>query len=500
MELAPNYRLQNGKYQIITKIGQGGFGISYRAQWLTEVSGPVGKMNTAIPVAVKEFFFEEYCSRESGASLVSVTSATGGAIFEQFKNKLKKEAAILSRLQHPNIVKVLDIFEENNTAYMVMAFVDGESLKDIIRRKGKLDEAASLKYVGQLCDALAEIHRNKILHLDIKPGNILIDKNDNVQLIDFGISKQYNDIHQETSVTPIGVSKGFAPCEQYSGVQVFTPATDIYAAGATLYNMLTGVAPKESTVRIIENLDTVKLYNPKVSDGVNKAVSKAMEIKPKDRYQSAAAFWNALHADKKEESETNNETQIEPEKRKTNRQPLNETLADKKPADKQKPLTENKPDSKKAIMPDNINETDRMLLNIIRVAASKQSILAARKAQKKCFKICKKQGKRIDYKEHVQGLQLDFFPNEFLKSELAKKYENRIWRLVLARVLTLPMFNIAVIWCYYLYYGYDSYYDSYYGYYVFPCIIGIVIAGVITYSLFVIRKMKKIANQIKSYN
>ena len=297
MELSNNHELQSGKYKIESKIGKGGFGITYRAQWSTEVTGPMGKMNTTVPVAIKEFFFEEYCSREAGSSAVTITSATGREFFEKFKNKLKKEAYILSRLQHPNIVKVLDVFEENNTAYIVMAFVEGLSLKELIQRNGKLDEGTVLKYAGQLCDALEEIHRNKILHLDIKPGNVLIDKNDNVQLIDFGISKQYNELHVETSTTPIGMSKGFAPFEQYSGVKEFTPATDIYSLGATLYNMLTGQIPTESIRRIDESLEPVSYFNTQVSADTDKAIMKAMSMKRNDRQQSVEELKKDLHID-----------------------------------------------------------------------------------------------------------------------------------------------------------------------------------------------------------
>ena len=286
MELSSNHKLQNGKYKIISKIGQGGFGITYQAEWQTEVIGPMGKMNTAIPVAIKEFFFEEYCSRENGNSVVTITSATGKDFFDKFKNKLKKEALILSKLQHPNIVRVLDVFEENNTAYIVMAFVNGESLKDNIRNSGKLDENTALRYIGQLCDALAEIHSNKILHLDIKPSNILIDENDNVQLVDFGISKQYSDLHQETSTTPIGISKGFAPYEQYSGVQEFSPSTDIYAVGATLYNMLTGQIPVESIRLIDEPLKPIHDYNNQISEQTESTIKKAMSMRRSDRQQS----------------------------------------------------------------------------------------------------------------------------------------------------------------------------------------------------------------------
>ncbi|WP_291529435.1 bifunctional serine/threonine-protein kinase/formylglycine-generating enzyme family protein, partial [Bacteroides sp. UBA939] len=286
MELTTNHSLQSGKYRIVEKIGRGGFGITYRALWQATVSGPMGEMQTAIPVAVKEFFFEDYCTRDATTSAVIITSATGREMFDRFKNKLKKEAQLLSKLRHPNIVRVLDVFEENNTAYIVMAFVEGESLRDKLRREGKLDERTALRYARQLCDALSEIHGNKILHLDIKPGNILIDKNDNVQLIDFGISKQYDDSHQETSTTPVGISKGFAPLEQYSGVREFLPAADVYAVGATLYNMLTGKIPPEAILLLNEPLKPVSDYVSGIDARIEHAIAKAMSSRYTDRQQS----------------------------------------------------------------------------------------------------------------------------------------------------------------------------------------------------------------------
>lgn len=291
MELRKNHPLQGGKYRIIEKIGQGGFAITYKANWSTEVTGPMGKIATDITVAIKEFFFADYCSRDTDTSQIAISSPTGNQIFGKFKEKLKKEAAILSRLRHPNIVSVLDIFEENNTVYMVMEYVSGGSLKDVIRKNGKLDEPTTLRYASQLCDAVAEIHRNNVLHLDIKPGNILINPDDKVCLIDFGISKQYNsDTHAETSTTPVGISKGFAPTEQYSGVAQFSPATDIYAIGATIYNMCSGSIPPESMTLFEDDLPHIN----GISDQLWNAITKAMSIRRNQRPQSVAELVELL--------------------------------------------------------------------------------------------------------------------------------------------------------------------------------------------------------------
>lgn len=291
MELKSDQMLQGGKYRIVEKIGQGGFAITYKAVWKTEITGAMGALSTDVTVAVKEFFFKDYCSRDANSSNVTITSAAGGQVFVKFKEKLKKEAAILSRLRHPNIVSVFDIFEENNTVYMVMEYVEGGSLKERIAKSGKLDEATVLRYTEQLCGAVTEIHRNNVLHLDIKPGNILIDPNNNVRLIDFGISKQYNsDTHAETSTTPVGISKGFAPPEQYTGVSQFSPATDVYAVGATIYNMLSGNVPPESMTLLENALPPI----PGVSGKLWDAIVNAMSPLRIQRLQSAADLWELL--------------------------------------------------------------------------------------------------------------------------------------------------------------------------------------------------------------
>ena len=295
MQLISGHKLQNGKYRIQEKIGQGGFGITYRAFWIMTAQGPMGAIETEIQVVIKEFFWSKYCNRDPDGYSVSISSAEGKEMMTQFKSKLKKEGTIISRLSHPNIVRILDIFEENNTAYLVMQHIDGESLGEMIEKRGKMDEPAVLKYTQQLCSALTEIHGKHILHLDIKPSNVLIDKNDNVQLIDFGISKQYNESAQETSNTPLCVSGGYSPVEQYGTLKSFSPPTDIYATGATLYKMLTGKTPIEATARNQFDLEPVTCFNPDISKKTEEAVAKAMSEKIRDRFQTAEALWQALN-------------------------------------------------------------------------------------------------------------------------------------------------------------------------------------------------------------
>jgi len=295
MQLSNGHKLQDGKYRIEKKIGQGGFGITYLARWYQKAQGAVGVANVYSIVVIKEFFWSKYCNRDADGHTVSISSAEGKEMMAQFKEKLKKEGKIISRLSHPNIVGILDIFEENNTAYLVMQYIEGESLKDKIARMGKIDETTVLEYARQICSALTEIHGKRILHLDIKPSNVLIDEDDKVQLIDFGISKQYDETARETSDTPLGVSAGYSPMEQYGTLRSFSPPTDIYAVGATLYKMLTGETPLEATARNQFDLEPVTHFSPNIGKKTEEAIAKAMSEKVRDRFQTTEEFWKALN-------------------------------------------------------------------------------------------------------------------------------------------------------------------------------------------------------------
>lgn len=297
--LPAGHKLQNGKYKIIKAIGQGGFGITYRAETYTRVTGSLGGAKVKVPVAIKEFYFADYCTRDTDSQAVVTNAAIRGtSMFDQFKSKMIKEGAILSRLRHENIVSVIEIFEENNTAYIVMEYIDGRPLSDIVQSSqgGCLDIARAMRYASQLCYAVDTIHRGHVLHLDIKPGNILIDSNDEVKVIDFGISKQYDSTHTETSSTPVGISKGYAPVEQYSDVSHFSPATDIYAIGATVYYMLTGKVPQESIMRVSNDMLVAPAQiNPAVPSHISDAVMRALSIKAQDRPASAADLSAAIN-------------------------------------------------------------------------------------------------------------------------------------------------------------------------------------------------------------
>ena len=288
--LRVNSTLQGGKYRIIEKLGQGGFGITYLAE------------NTLLEgkVAIKEFFFKEYCERDDSTSRVTIPTSGNREIVERFKQKFIKEAKTIFRLNHPNIVRIHDVFEENDTAYYVMDYIDGESLDDMVKRRGAIPEAEALGYVKDAASALEYIHSKNINHLDIKPGNLMRRKEDGrVLVIDFGVAKQYDAVTSEgTTTTPVCISPGYSPVEQYSknDVQTFSPQSDVYALAATLFKLLTGNTPLEATKIQFMGLPVAKLQEKHISLPVISAIAMAMKGRH-ERTQSVAEFINNLSGD-----------------------------------------------------------------------------------------------------------------------------------------------------------------------------------------------------------
>lgn len=277
--LKTNTVLQNGKYRIEGVLGQGGFGITYLASQVA--------LNRK--VTIKEFFMKELCNRDEHTSQVSVPSMGSVDTVARFRAKFVKEAQTIAALNNPHIIHIHDIFEENGTAYYVMDYLSGGSLSDLVQRNGVLAEATALGYIRQVADALSYIHARNINHLDIKPSNVLIDGNGNAVVIDFGLSKRYDETGSQTSTTPVGISHGFAPLEQYQpgGVSTFSPTTDIYSLGATLYKLLSGQTPPNATALLDADLDLSRLS---ASPSTKAAIAAAMQPKRKGRPQTVEAF------------------------------------------------------------------------------------------------------------------------------------------------------------------------------------------------------------------
>lgn len=282
MNLKNETLLQDGRYRVTGVLGQGGFGITYEG---VQVS-----LNRK--VAIKEFFMKELCERDNDSSYVSVPSTGSRDVVERFRQKFLKEARNIASFTCKGIVSVIDVFEENGTAYYVMDYLCGGSLADKVKN-GPLPEPVALRYISQVAESLSYLHGRSVMHLDVKPANILLDEADNAVLIDFGLSKQYDDVGQQTSTTPVGLSHGYAPMEQYKrgGVSSFSPATDIYSLGATLYKLLTGQTPPEASDLINDGLP---LFPALVSSRTRTAVETAMQPQISKRPQSIAEFLSLL--------------------------------------------------------------------------------------------------------------------------------------------------------------------------------------------------------------
>lgn len=285
--LQSNATLQGGKYKIIKVLGQGGFGITY----LAENTMLDGKM------AIKEFFFKEYCDRDESTNHVTIPTSGNREIVERFRKKFIKEAKTIFKLSHPNIVGIYDVFEENCTAYYAMNYIEGESLGDMVKRRGAIPEKEAVGYIKEAGKALSYIHNEKMTHLDIKPGNIMRRAKDGcILLIDFGVAKQYDVItEQGTTTTPVGISAGYSPSEQYkmNGVGEFSPQSDVYALAATLFKLLTGTTPPEAMEVLDNGLPVNELKDKGVSPHIVKAIEAAMQSRSK-RTQSIDAFMMAL--------------------------------------------------------------------------------------------------------------------------------------------------------------------------------------------------------------
>ena len=289
--------LQNGTYRILKVLGQGSFGITYLAKAKLRTQGNLGSMNVEAQVAIKEFFMSEVNSRRSDGSSVEGSS---GSVFANYRKKFKKEAENLSKLSHSNIVKVVDVFDENNTTYYVMEFIEGKNLDDYIKQKGSLPEPEAISIIKEVGNALEYMHSRKMLHLDIKPKNIMRKPDGTIYLIDFGLSKQFTDNGEPESSTSIGLgTPGYAPIEQSSYKQDGTfPATlDVYALGATMFKMLTGKRPPEATIILNEGFPSVELSNKGISDNTISTIKAAMISTKKERYQTIKAFVENLNKD-----------------------------------------------------------------------------------------------------------------------------------------------------------------------------------------------------------
>lgn len=280
-ELIPGTTLLDGKYIIERKIGEGGFGITYKAFQ----SG----LNRT--VCIKEYFPSGKCSRVTHAKTIYI-NASNENIFEKYRQAFVKEAKMLATLHHPNIVEVIDVFDENNTSYMVMNFVNGKTLQEVVEKNGPMPYPDAINYIAQITNAVAYIHERHILHRDIKPDNIMITTDNKAILIDFGSAREFEQ--DKTQIHTSILTHGYAPTEQYTSNSRKGSYTDIYAIGATLYYTLTATVPIEAAARITIKLPSPKDLVPSIPDEANRTILKAMQLKAENRHQTVKEFMDDL--------------------------------------------------------------------------------------------------------------------------------------------------------------------------------------------------------------
>jgi serine/threonine protein kinase len=266
--LNPGVLLASGEYQVSKVLGQGGFGITYQ--------GVDTKLNRA--VALKEFF-PEGCWRE-GTTVVSA-GRWNNSSYTDAKQRFLQEGQTLGQFNHPGIVRVFYYFEENNTAYMVMEYLRGKTLGELLKsRGGKISEAEALNYIQIVGQALDTVHQAKMLHQDIKPDNIMLTEDGRAVLIDFGAARDFAGRNTTRFTT------------------LLTDYTDIYALGATLYHLVTGKVPLSAIERAAGvNLKSAAETNPQLSNRTSRAIQKAMAMDIKQRPQSVQEFLDLLSLD-----------------------------------------------------------------------------------------------------------------------------------------------------------------------------------------------------------
>lgn len=285
-QLTKGALLRGGSYQIEEVLGQGSFGITYLAE----------HVNLGKKVAIKEFFMKELNSRgEDG----SITGMTDGSLSHNYYNKFKKESINLSRLDHPNIVRVTDSFDENGTFYYVMDYIEGQNLNDYIKQHN-VSESEAVEIIKSVADALIYMHeKNHMLHLDLKPGNIMRRNNDgHIFLIDFGLSKHYSSDGQPETSTTIGLgTPGYAPIEQANRDKngEIRPTIDVYSLGATFYKLLTGVTPPAAADLVSDDeLLESSLRTKGIPETYIKVITEAMCPNVRKRTQTIRDFKDNL--------------------------------------------------------------------------------------------------------------------------------------------------------------------------------------------------------------
>lgn len=294
----------NGRYIITSVLGEGGFGITYYG-----VDDLFGN-----EVAIKEFFPQGIVTRNNEyTDNVTVTYAKQDEAFLAGKKRFIGEARVMAKFNgDQGIVNVTDFFEANNTAYIVMEYLDGITLKEYLKGNRQIPVDELMGLLAPLLESLDDVHQSGLIHRDISPDNIMVLKDGSVKLMDFGAARDYTEFGEKS--LSIVLKPGYAPAEQYQSRGVQGPWTDIYALCATIYKCITGKTPEDSIQRVMEDeLKKPSELGVDISPQIEKTLLKGMSIAPKDRYQNLKDLCEDLYKDYMEEEESLEESQKETE-------------------------------------------------------------------------------------------------------------------------------------------------------------------------------------------
>ena len=293
-----------GRYTVEGVLGQGGFGITYLG--MDELHKK--------KVAIKEFFPQGIVTRNiEYEDTVTVTLVGEKENYDKGKERFLKEAQTMAMFsKDKGIVKALDFFEINNTAYIVMEYLEGVTLKQYLRENKRIDAEDLVELLVPLIEALDEIHSQGLIHRDISPDNIMVLPDGRIKLMDFGAARDYTEFGEKS--LSIVLKPGYAPPEQYQTHGVQGPWTDIYALCATMYKCITGENPPDALDRLVDDhLKKISAFGISVSPQIEKAIIKGMSVAAKDRYQNVGDFCEDLYGGYEENSEPEaEESQAEP--------------------------------------------------------------------------------------------------------------------------------------------------------------------------------------------
>jgi serine/threonine-protein kinase len=267
MNLAIGQALHGGQYILEAVLGQGGFGITYRATHLPSQQR----------VVIKTLREDLYQAKE----------------FDQYRQRFAREAQCLARCQHPNIVRILDFFGQGGLPFIVMDYIPGQTLAELIQPRRPLPEVYAVYYIRQVAAALSVVHANGLLHRDVKPQNIIRCQGTHTAvLIDFGIAREFalNTVQTQTGI----LSAGYAPIEQYLPRGKLSPASDIYALAATLYCLLAGQPPIAAPLRDRVPLPSLRQFQPHLTPGLEPAILQGMAMEVPQRPQTIQAWLSLL--------------------------------------------------------------------------------------------------------------------------------------------------------------------------------------------------------------